>query len=94
MPEQELRILVARLREELSRSEKLDADSYAQLRAMVAEIDELLERTGETSDEEKSSQGRSLMERLTAASRAFESSHPRLVEAVGRVVDTLAKLGI
>ncbi|RMF20476.1 MAG: DUF4404 family protein [Deltaproteobacteria bacterium] len=94
MPERELRTLVGRLREELARSEKLDEDAREQLRAIAAEIDELLEGGAEASNEEKSSQERSLVERLTEASRAFESSHPRLVEALGRIADTLAKLGI
>jgi hypothetical protein len=35
-----------------------------------------------------------LVERLREAVDEFEESHPALTEAVGRVVDALAKMGI
>ncbi|RMD81903.1 MAG: DUF4404 family protein [Candidatus Dadabacteria bacterium] len=95
MPERELRKLLERLRQELATSEDLDPAARERIEAMAGEVEALLaQRQGETSVAQGEEGEQSLVERLVAAAEAFESSHPRLVEAVGRIADALAKLGI
>ena len=59
----------------------------ARLRAALREIEDALEASSGLHEP-------SLRDRLTELTRHFEGSHPNLAAAVGRVVDTLANLGI
>ena len=57
------------------------------LRAVTNEMDAVLERAGEPRAD-------SLVERLRESIDQFEGEHPALTEAIGRVMDALAKMGI
>jgi hypothetical protein len=85
MPEH-LRETLADLHRELAATEAIDAELDSELRATLEEIraklagDEALEQP--------------LLERVRDLMLRFEGAHPTLSEAVGRVVQTLARLGI
>jgi F0F1-type ATP synthase membrane subunit b/b' len=87
--DQELSATLEHLHEQLRDAQNLDPDVQARLRDALREIEDTLEEAGERGEEEPS-----LGERLTELARQFEESHPNLAAAVGRVVDTLANLGI
>jgi hypothetical protein len=87
MSSEHLREMLQELRAELRRADAVDAESRELLRAIDADIHGALERAGETRHE-------SLAERLRETARRFEDTHPALTEAVGRVLDQLAKMGI
>jgi len=84
---QHLRAVLEQLHTELQRADTVDERSGELLRAVVADIHDVLERSGEP-------RGDSLVERLREGLDRFEGKHPALTEAVGRVMDALAKMGI
>ena len=89
MPEQpRLRQLLEQLHAELRRAHGLDDRSRDLLGGALSDIEDLLERA------EGGKGPESITERLREAVGAFEETHPRLTEAIGRVADTLAKMGI
>jgi predicted nuclease with TOPRIM domain len=73
--------LVRELHQLLESAEDLDAESRGALRAAAEEIDETLE-------------GNSTLDALRDRIERFEGSHPTLTEAVRRLVDQLAEMGI
>ncbi|MCU0667960.1 MAG: DUF4404 family protein [Myxococcota bacterium] len=83
MSAEHLRRMLENLHAELQSAESVDDRSRELLREVDADIQELLERSDGQENE-------SLTERL----REFEERHPALTEAVGRVLDALAKMGI
>lgn len=87
MPSQHLREVLEQLRAELERADAVDESSRELLRAVDADIHGVLERSGEQRPE-------SMTERLRETVERFEDTHPALTEAVGRVLDALAKMGI
>jgi hypothetical protein len=86
---EELRATLAHLHEQLQGAEALDPDVRADLHAAMGEIEDALEAESGRNLHEPS-----LRDRLSDLTRHFEESHPNLAAAVGRVVDTLANLGI
>jgi hypothetical protein len=84
-----LRQRLEELHRELELTETVDAGSRELLHEVLRDMTELLERSGETQHTHQS-----LAQRLALAARDFEESHPKLFATVGRVVDTLANLGI
>ena len=87
MPERDLRPLLEKLHAELQRTGDLDDASRDLLREVEDEIQQALERSGEAHPE-------SFTDRLRETVDRFERTHPTLTEAVGRVLDQLAKMGI
>lgn len=88
MPDQHLREMLEQLHAELQQAGSVDERSRELLRNVMADIDTLL---GPSAAE---AQPEPLATRLREAVDEFEESHPALTEAVGRVVDALAKMGI
>ncbi len=89
MPQRHLREMLEKLHEELQRAgTDVDERSRELLRAIMNDIRVIVEPAeGEATLE-------SLGQRLRESVDSFEESHPALTEAVGRVVDALAKMGI
>jgi hypothetical protein len=87
MASQHLRELLEALHAELRRTDAVDDRSRELLRAVDGDIQEALQRAGEAEPE-------SLVERLRETVDRFEGTHPALTEAVGRVLDSLVKMGI
>lgn len=90
MSQKELRERLARLHSELSQTNAVDDRARELLASVQKDIEELLERPAEGKPEEHAS----LLDRLREAARHFEGSHPALTTAMGRVIDTLANMGI
>ena len=86
----ELRDHIQQLHTELEATEAVDADSRELLGGLLEDIRSLLDR----SEEESPHTPHSLAERLENATREFETSHPTLYAAVGRLMNTLSNLGI
>ena len=89
MPRTRLRQTLEELEQELERAGPVDERSRELLEHVVAEVREILARTEEPGDEE-----RSLRDRLTEATEAFETEHPALAETLGRLATALSNLGI
>jgi hypothetical protein len=87
MPRQRLRDTLTKLHDDLATEPKLDAETAALLRDILADIEKLLGDTGDTGSE-------SLVSRLTDATSDFENSHPRLTATVGQLADALSGMGI
>ncbi|HED65351.1 MAG TPA: DUF4404 family protein [Planctomycetes bacterium] len=87
MPENQLRETVAKLREELDADQGLSEERAARLRAIVADIEGLLEKR-------EASENDSLPVRLAEAASDFETSHPRLTSVLGQIADALSRMGI
>jgi hypothetical protein len=88
MKRENLRETLARLHDELEGGEPVDAELRAELEHALQEIREVVDRT--RPDEEASPLG----ERLETVALQFEQSHPLLAQAIGRVVNALAAMGI
>ena len=86
----DLRATLERLHEQLGHAHDLDDESRTLLRRTLDEIGEALDRETGPHDGEETS----LAERLGEVAERFEESHPSLAEALGRVVNMLANLGI
>lgn len=88
MPDQQLRKMLQQLHAELQQSDSVDEHSRELLRNVMADIHAILEPAAAKANPE------SLITRLREVVDEFEESHPALTEAVGRVADALAKMGI
>ena len=89
MREQHLRQMLEQLHTELQRTDAIDDRSREMLRSVLGDIEDLLERK-----EKRGTPPESITDRLREAVRAFETTHPTLTDAIGRVADALAGIGI
>ena len=89
MREQHLRQTLEQLRSELQRADTIDDRSRELLRSVLGDIEDLLERK-----QKRGTEPESIIEQLREAVRAFETTHPTLTSAIGRVADALAGIGI
>ena len=85
MSHQDLEQALEVVQRELARSEHLDAEEVAKLKATMKEIQSVL---GEQASDEAS-----LSERVASSARRFEESHPVLTENLGRIADILQQMG-
>jgi hypothetical protein len=90
MREQHLRQMLEQLHTELQRADTIDDRSRELLRRVLGDIEDLLERKQKPGG----TQLESIIERLRGAVRAFETTHPRLTDAIGGVADALARIGL
>ncbi len=86
MPEPPLRAVLEELHTQLEASEPLDPSLRDELRRAVADIESHLDPEAEDHP--------TLGERLSGLVERFEGTHPRLAEALGRVLNGIAELGI
>ncbi len=87
----ELRERLEQLHEELESTDSVETDARELLGSLLADIQSLLDRS---SDADAAHTPSSLSKRLEATRREWETSHPTLSAAVGRVMDTLSNMGI
>lgn len=96
----ELRERLEKLHEELGSTDTVDNDAREVLGSLLTDIKSLLDRSSATdaahtpSSHSPEHTPESLSKRLEAARREWETSHPTLAAAVGRVMDTLSNMGI
>lgn len=89
MREKHLRQMLEQLHTELQRADTIDDRSRELLRSVLGDIEDLLERK-----QKRGTEPESIIEQLRVAVRAFETTHPTLTSAIGRVADALAGIGI
>ena len=89
MREPHLRETLEQLHTELKCADTIDERSRELLRGVIADIEDLLER-----NQKRGTQPESIIEQLREVVRAFETTHPTLTDAIGRVADALAGMGI
>jgi len=89
LQEQHLRQMLEQLHTELQRADTIDDRSRELLRGVLGDIEDLLERK-----QKRGTPPESIVERLREAVRTFETTHPTLTDAIGRVADALAGMGI
>ncbi|MEM8866252.1 MAG: DUF4404 family protein [Planctomycetota bacterium] len=85
---------LGQLHSELSRLDETDAKIDPQTRAALAKVDEDLQRLLDPDDETTADDVESSSEGVRGYLMEFEAEHPRLAEAIGRIADGLANLGI
>ena len=90
MTDNKLSTLLEQLHTELDSTEAVDEKGRELLRALNADIDELLERSevGQSDDDD------SLLERWQAAIDHFEVTHPTLTNALSHIMTALNNAGI
>lgn len=88
MSQHDLKDLLAKVHAELSDIEELDAESASMLATVVDDIHAVL------GDDEVVAEPHGFIEQLKEAAQDLEEEYPRLTQAVGRVADALARMGI
>lgn len=92
---QDLRGKLAELQTKLSATAAIDPADRALMEEVVADIELVLaEQARGAAPGESAAEPGSLVERLAAAARNFEDTHPTLFGAVGSVIDALSRMGI
>lgn len=92
---QHLKDMLRELESELATIDTLDPEARALLADAAQEIQQVL--AGKASEAEEPSGAaadRPVHDRLSTAMERFETSHPTLTAVLGRLVDTLAQMGI
>ena len=88
MPEKKLTQLLEQLRTELASAEAVDEKGRELLRALNADIQNLLEHTKSEDSAD------SLLERLQDTIDHFEVTHPALTSALSHIMTALSNAGI
>ena len=81
-----LRAAISRVDEELERSQRLDPDTRERVRAALAEIHAALDAERAPREDHQND--------LVELVEQFAEDHPTLSAALGRLADSLSKLGI
>jgi hypothetical protein len=87
MEEKDLTGLLQQLRAELNRTKAVDQQGRELLRGLDTDIRSLLERSEDDSDD-------TLLERLQDSIDYFETTHPRLTQALSQLLNALNNAGI
>jgi hypothetical protein len=87
MPRQQMEELLAQLRKEVAGARELSASQRARMEALQEQIEERL-AADEVADEE------SPRELVRSYIDEFHRSHPTLTMVLGRILDSLNKMGI
>jgi hypothetical protein len=88
MEKQRLLQTLEQLQKELSRAERVDPETLAELETLTADIRRAVEeRDAESADEVEPVSG------LRDLLLKYEAEHPQLSAAIGRVADALAAMG-
>jgi hypothetical protein len=82
--DEELRRTLMELRRELAQVGEVDAPLEAMLAEIRGDIDAVMDRA----------EPRTMTGRLQSAVERFEATHPDLANAMGAVIDQLAKMGV
>ena len=104
----QLRATLAELQEQLAAAGpstgELNPEVRQRLETALADIHAMLDKGGTPESQADVSQGRpgdvasgadeSIVERLSAAERHFESTHPTLAGIVGSIINALSRMGI
>ncbi len=89
VPREQLREFIHHLRDELAGGEPLSSEDRARLEGVLGEVSAILE-----SEAAESSIGGELFDELREFADRFEESHPAMALVLGRIADSLSRLGI
>jgi hypothetical protein len=90
MKNERLQATLQQLNEELAQAEGVDPETLEQLRELTANMQRVLDERGAAGRDEIESDAGGLRDLLLR----FESEHPQLAVAIGKVADALAAMGI
>lgn len=88
MIREELRKSIERLRSEIDAVEKDDVGTKEHLQSLVTDLEKQVDNIAGEDHRD------SLLDRLSEAIEAFETSHPHLTDALNKIVVTLGNMGI
>jgi len=86
MSQRQLTDALAVVQQELASADHLEADDVEKLRAVMRDIETVLD--------EGSGQKESLSQHVSHSAKRFEESHPVLTETLGSIADILQQMGI
>ncbi len=89
--EERLREILHELRDHLEATDSIDAQLSVKLRGAVDDVERAL---GSEVDGERRERHHPLIERLKAMALDFEASHPQLANAINKLTNELASMGI
>jgi hypothetical protein len=89
-----LRATLAQLHKELDRVETTDPEIQRLLESAVADILGTIERREGAAAPSAEETDESIVDRLSAAARHYEETHPTLSGVLGSIIDTLSRMGI
>jgi predicted transcriptional regulator len=87
MPRERLQRLLRELNRELESGEDLSSDETEQLHGLLARLNEVVDEDVDSDDE-------SVLSELRQARARFESSHPKLTDALASASELLRSIGI
>jgi hypothetical protein len=90
MEKEQLVSTLNQLHAELSKAQKIDRQTLALLETLTQDIQQLLERSTEPTEQEKEPVAHGLHDLLLR----FEAEHPQLSVMLGRIADGLSRMGI
>ena len=90
MDQQQLREKLVQLHDELEQTQSLDEDTRRVLGDLSKDIRELLDQPGSKTDRRYGTLSGNLRANLTR----FETTHPRLTDAMERAIDALVQMGV
>lgn len=90
MDKQQLIARLQQLHAELSRTQRIDPETLAQLAGLTDDIERLLDGDAETSAGDIGPVSHGLRDLMLR----FEAEHPEVSSAIGKVADALAAIGI
>ncbi len=91
--EERLREILHELRDHLEATDSIDAQLSVKLRGAVDDVERVLGPEAE-GDAERPDRHHPLIERLKAMALDFEASHPKLANAINKLTNELASMGI
>ena len=94
---QEIRDLLARLKQQVESTDDVDPQIRQTLESAIEEIQQTLDNAGaraagETTDQEEAPEP--IGQRLSEAVDHFDESHPTLASIIGGLIDALGRMGI
>ena len=89
VPRDQLREFIHHLRDELAGGEPLSSEDRARLEGVLGEVSAILD-----SEAAESPIGGELFEEVREFAERFEESHPAMALVLGRIADSLSRLGI
>lgn len=94
MPQKQLREQLARLHNELEKTDTMDGEERQMLLQLMQDIHETLNRTRDQPEVDDSDPADLLAERVNSAMARLEQEHPTMSFTLRRVVDLLGRMGI
>lgn len=89
--EPNLREMLQELRDQLDSADAVDPDLSVPLRTAIVDLQSALETADEDAEPDRH---QTVLDHLTRIALRFEASHPKLADAINKVTNELASMGI